>query len=216
MKPKRNKARSFESAANTYNYESIDIEAYNLPPTSGAEEMRGDDICAWKDEVAVKGEPSATEEFEERPTPRPSRYVRRRVPRADGDQHEVSDDRNSDASVTAHENGHDVKGKEHKFNEEEPAEGCAFLWCLDCGRLDRIKFGSRTLPQYLEGGEGERRCGIVLILCGICRRTPARVTVAKSQLESRIVSSFNQLRLGGQVFEGSEAVRAARAVMQRD
>jgi hypothetical protein len=42
------------------------------------------------------------------------------------------------------------------------------------------------------------------------------VKVAKSQLESRIVSSFNQLRLGGQVFEGSEALRAARAVMQRD
>jgi hypothetical protein len=42
------------------------------------------------------------------------------------------------------------------------------------------------------------------------------VTVAKSQLESRIVSSFNQLRLGGQVFEGLKAVRAARAVMQRD
>ena len=30
------------------------------------------------------------------------------------------------------------------------------------------------------------------------------------------MSSFNQLRLGAQVFEGSEAVRAARAVMQRD
>jgi hypothetical protein len=79
-----------------------------------------------------------------------------------------------------------------------------------------FKFESQTLPQYLEGGEGERKCGIVLILCGICRRTPARVTVAKIQLESRVVSSFNQLRLGEQVFEGSEAVRAARAVMQRD
>jgi hypothetical protein len=95
-------------------------------------------------------------------------------------------------------------------------EGYGFTWCLDCGSLERFKFRSQTLPQYFEGGEGERKCGIVLILCGICRRTSARVTVAKSQLESRIVSSFNQLRLGGQVFEGSKAVRAARAVMQRD
>jgi hypothetical protein len=130
MKFKRNKARSFESAANIYNYEFLDSTACNPPPPTGVEEMRDEDICAWKDEVAVKSEPeapSASEELEEHPTPRPSRYVKRRVPRADRDQHEVTDDRNSDRSVTAHGPGHSVKGKEHDSNEEEPAEGCAFL-----------------------------------------------------------------------------------------
>ena len=68
MKPKRNKARSFEGAADIYKYEFVDSEACDLPPSVGAEEMREDDICAWKDEVAVKGEPealSATKELEE-------------------------------------------------------------------------------------------------------------------------------------------------------
>jgi hypothetical protein len=218
MKHKRNKARSFESAANSYNYEVVESESCNPPPPIGVEDMREEDICAWKDEVVVKSEPeapSAGEELEERPTPRRSRYVRRRAPRANGDQDEAAENRKSDDSVTAHKPGYSVKGKEHNFNEEEPAEGCAFLWCLDCGRLERIKFGNRTLPTYLEGGVGEQKCGIVLILCGLCRRTPARVTVLKNQLESRMKSSSNQLALGAQVFEGSEAIRAARAIAQR-
>lgn len=205
MKPKRNKARSFESAANIYNYEFVDSEACNLPPPVEAEDMREDDICAWKDEVAVKGEPeapSATEELEEYPRPKPSRYVRRRVPRADRDQHEVADDRKSDGSVTIHEPGDSIKGKEHSFNEEEPAEGCAFLWCLDCGRVDRVRYGNRTLPKYVKGGESESEFGMVLILCGTCRQTVVRVTQAKTQLENSIASSFNSLRLRPRMFEG--------------
>lgn len=183
MKPKRNKARSFGSAANIYNYEFVDSEACNAPPPNGVEDMREEDICAWKDEVVVEGEPeapSASEELEERPTPRPSRYVRRRVPRVDEDQGEVADDRKSDGSVTAHGTGHSVKGKEHNFNEEELAEGCAFLWCLDCGRVDRVRYGNRTLPKYVKGEESESEFGMVLILCGTCRHTPVRITQAKA------------------------------------
>jgi hypothetical protein len=120
--------------------------------------------------------------------------------------------------ATAVTPGTEPENKEPVEAEAPPSaeEGYGFVWCLDYGRLDRIRYENRTLPEYFEGGEGEQKCGIVLVLCGPCRRTPARVTVAKSQLESRITSSFNQLRLGAQVFEGSEAVRAARAVLQRE
>lgn len=70
-------------------------------------------------------------------------------------------------------------------------EGYGFVWYLDYGRLDRIRYEERTLLEYFEGGVGEQKYGIVLILCGRYRLTPARITVAKSQLESRIMSSFN-------------------------
>jgi hypothetical protein len=40
------------------------------------------------------------------------------------------------------------------------------VWCLDCGRLDSIRYENRTLPEYFQGGVNERKCGIVLILCG--------------------------------------------------
>jgi hypothetical protein len=72
-------------------------------------------------------------------------------------------------SVAEHDPGHSVKGKEHNFNEEEPAEGCAFLWCLDCGTVDRVRYGNRTLPKYVKGEESESEFGMVLILCGTCR-----------------------------------------------
>ena len=219
MKPKRNKARSFEGAADIYKYEFVDSEACDLPPSVGAEDMREDDICAWKDEVAVKGEPeapSATEELEEYLRPKPSRYVRRRVLRADRDQHEVVDDRRSDGSTTIHEPGDSTKGKEHNLNEEKPAEGCAFLWCLDCGRVDRVRYGNRTLPKYIKGEESESEFGMVLILCGTCRQTVVRATQAKPQLENSIASSFNNLRLRPRMFEGSEAVRAVREAMGRE
>lgn len=219
MKPKRNKARSFQSAGNTYSYEFVDSEACNLPPPVEAEDMREGDIYAWKDEVAVKGEPeapSATEELEEYPRPKPSRYVRRRVPRADRNQHEVADDGKSDGSVTIHEPGASIKGKEHNPNEEEPVEGCAFLWCLDCGRVDGVRYGNRTLPKYVKGEESESESGMVLILCGTCRQTVVRVTQAKPQLENSIVSSFNNLRLRPRMFEGSEAVQAVREAVGRE
>jgi hypothetical protein len=75
-------------------------------------------------------------------------------------------------------------------------EGYGFVWCLDCRRLDRIRYENRTLPEYFEGGVGEQKYGIVLILCGLCRRTPARITVAKSQLESRILLNDPPIPLG--------------------
>lgn len=219
MKPKRNKARSFESASNIYNYEFVDSETCIPAPPIGAENMREEDICAWKDEVVVKSEPeapSATEELEEHPTPRPSRYVKRRVLRAERSQHEVADDRKSDESATAHDPERSVKGKEHNFDEEEPANGCAFLWCLDCGRVDRVRYGSRTLPKYVKGEESESEFGMVLILCGTCRHTPIRITQAKAQVESSMASSFNNLRLRPRMFEGSKAVQAVREAMGRE
>jgi hypothetical protein len=219
MKPKRNKARSFENAAKIYNYEFVDSETCNPPPPTGVEDMREEDIYAWKDEVAVKTEPEALstgEELEDHPTPRPSRYVRRRVPRADRVQLEAADDRKSDGSVTEHEAGCSVKGKEHNFNEEEPAEGCAFLWCLDCERVDRVRYGNRTLPKYVKGEENESEFGMVLVLCGTCRHTLVRITQGKAQLESSMASSFNNLRLRPRMFEGSKAVQAVREAMGRE
>jgi hypothetical protein len=219
MKPKRNKARSFESAANTYNYEFVDSEACDPPPPTGVEDIQEEDMYGWKDEVAVKSEPeapSASEELEDHSTSRPSRYVKRRVPRADRVQHEVADDRNSDGSVTEHDSKHSVQGKEQNFDEEEPAEGCAFLWCLDCGRVDRVRYGNRTLPKYVKGEENESEFGMVLILCGTCRHTLVRITQGKAQVESSMASSFNNLRLRPRMFEGSQAVQAVREAMGRE
>lgn len=92
------------------------------------------------------------------------------------------------------------------------------MWCLDCGRVDRAKYGSKTLPEYFKGKEShyEGECGMVLILCGNCRRALGRAGPAKADLERNMVSRFNGLRLRPRMFEGSEAVQAVKAAIGRE
>jgi hypothetical protein len=195
MKPNRFTLKRIAKAVQTaHELESLSSEVYDQLVQAGVEDMRQNETWGWKDTVAVAndtGEAPPVDDWTFPSTP---------------------------CEATAVTPGTEPENRQPVEAEAPPSaeEGYGFVWCLDCGRLDRIRYENRTLPEYFEGGVGEQKCGIVLILCGPCRRTPARVTVAKSQLESRITSSFNQLRLGAQVFEGSEAVQAARAVMQRD
>jgi hypothetical protein len=84
--------------------------------------------------------------------------------------------------ATAVTPGTEPENREPVEAEAPPSaeEGYGFVWCLDCGRLDRIRYEEQMLPEYFEGGVGEQKCEIVLILCRRCRLTPARITVAKS------------------------------------
>lgn len=195
MKPNRFTLKRIAKAVHTaHELESLSSEVYDQLVQAGVEDMRQNETWGWKDTVVVAndiGEAPPVDDWTLPSTP---------------------------CGATAVTPGTEPENKEAVEAEAPPSaeEGYGFVWCLDRGRLDRIRYENRTLPEYFEGGAGEQKWGIVMILCGLCRRTPARVTVAKSPLESRIRSSFHELRLGGQVFEGSEAVRAARAVMQRE
>jgi hypothetical protein len=206
MKPNRFTSKKIARAVQTaHNNDSISSEVYDQLVQAGVEDMRLEQTWGWTDTIVVDNEnapPADEAEFTW------SSGSGEGMPKTPGTE---AEDGNA-VKATAESRFKDGTGEAPPGAED----GYGFVWCLDCGRLDRIKFESRTLPKYFEGGEGEQKCGIVLILCGLCRRTAARVTVAKNQLESRMMSSFNQLGLGAQVFEGSEAVRAAREVMQRE
>jgi hypothetical protein len=195
MKPNRFTLKRIAKAVQTaHELESLSSEVYDQLVQAGVEDMRQNETWGWKDIVVVAndtGEAPPVDDWTFPSTP---------------------------CEATAVTPGTEPENREQVEAEAPPSaeEGHGFVWCLDCRRLDRIRYENRRLPEYFEGGVGEQKCGIVLILCGLCRGTPARITIAKSQLESRITSSFQQLQLGAQVFEGSEAVRAARAVMKRD
>jgi len=206
MKPTRFTLKKIARAVQAaHNNDSISSELYDQLVQAGVEDMRQEQTWGWTDTIVVdngKAHPADETDFT---WSSGSGKAMPETPRAEREDGKAM-------KPTAESNLEDGIGEAPLKTKD----GYGFMWCLDCGRLDRIKFESQTLPKYFEGGEGEQKCGIVLILCGLCRRTPARVTVAKSQLESRTASSFNQLGLGAQMFEGSEAVRAARAVIQRD
>ena len=195
MKPNRFTLKRIAKAVHSaHELESLSSEVYDQLVQAGVEDMRQNEIWGWKDTVVVANDTGEAPPVDDWTLP------------------------STPCEATAVTPGTEPENRQPVEAEAPPSaeEGYGFVWCLDCGRLDRIRYENRTLPEYFEGGVGEQKCGIVLILCGICRLTPARITVAKSQLESRITSSFQQLQLGAQVLEGSEAVRAARAVMQRD
>lgn len=195
MKPNRFTLKRIAKAVQAaHELESLSSEVYGQLVQAGVEDMRQNETWGWKDTVVVANDTGEAPPVDDWTLP------------------------STPCEATAVTPGTEPENRDTAEAEAPPGaeEGYGFVWCLDCGRLDRIKYENRTLPEYFEGGVGEQKCGIVLILCGPCRRTPARITVAKSQLESRMTSSFQQLQLGEQVFEGSEAVRAARAVMKRE
>jgi hypothetical protein len=210
MKPTRYTLERITKATQTaHDDSSLSGEAYDRLIQAGIEDMRRKKARGWRDTVVVVDDRVEAPPVDDTDWTYPSSPCEATTA-TPGTEPENRDPVEARAESSA-KNGNGEA-------EAPPSveEGYGFVWCLDCGRLDRIRYENRTLPEYFEGGVGEQKCGIVLILCGLCRRTPARITVAKSQLESRITSSFHQLRLGAQVFEASGAVRAARAVMQRD
>jgi hypothetical protein len=189
MKPNRFTLKRIAKAVQTaHELESLSSEVYDQLVQAGVEDMRQNETWGWKDTVVVANDTGEAPPVDDWTFP------------------------STPCEATAVTPGTEPENRD----AVEAAAPHGFVWCLDCARLDRIRYENRTLPEYFEGGVGEQKCGIVLILCGLCRRTPARITVAKSQLESRVTSSFQQLGLGAQIFEGSEAVRAARAVMKRE
>jgi len=115
---------------------------------------------------------------------------------------------------------HEITEKRGAVDEtgtgQEDPNGQGFIWCFGCGRVDVVKYGLKVLPSYFKGNGAEPEFGIVLVLCGTCRSTPAHSWQAKAALESGLSSSFKRLKLMPQAFEGSVAVQAARAVAQRE
>ncbi|KAK0332739.1 hypothetical protein LTR87_017692 [Friedmanniomyces endolithicus] len=77
-----------------------------------------------------------------------------------------------------------------KEEEEEDWKGQGFLWCFGCGRVDVVRYGNKALSDYFKGASMEVESGIVFILCGSCR----------------------DFETHAEMFEGSEVVRAVRAV----
>ncbi len=82
-----------------------------------------------------------------------------------------------------------------KEEEEEDWKGQGFLWCFGCGRVDVVRYGNKALSDYFKGASMEVESGIVFILCGSCRGTPARSWQAKVAIETSMGSSFQTLRL---------------------
>lgn len=198
-------------------------EVYDSLVDAGIEDMRYDAILGWKDAVLVSAEPAAPTAEEDTGATltllsRPSKTVTQ----AEKAQGSPTTNREADKSTSGSGGQASIAGIEvDSFDAEaeaQQAEGYGFVWCLDCGRVDRAKYGNKTLPEYFKGkeSEGEGECGIVLILCGNCRRTLGRVGPAKADLEHNMVSRFTGLRLRPRMLEGSEAVQAVKAAMKRE
>ncbi|KAK1049306.1 hypothetical protein LTR74_017343 [Friedmanniomyces endolithicus] len=106
----------------------------------------------------------------------------------------------------------EAAGVEDEERKEQEQKGRGFLWCFGCSRVDVVRYGSQILSDYFKGTSIEVESGIVLIFCGSCRGTPARLWQSKGAIEASIGSSFQNLKLMPQMFEGSEAMQAVRAV----
>ncbi|KAK1087075.1 hypothetical protein LTR48_002948 [Friedmanniomyces endolithicus] len=78
----------------------------------------------------------------------------------------------------------EAAGVEDEERKEQERKGRGFLWCFGCSRVDVVS----------------------------CRGTPARLWQSKGAIEASIGSSFQNLKLMPQMFEGSEAMQAVWAV----
>ena len=98
--------------------------------------------------------------------------------------------------------------------------GFGFTWCIRCGRVDVILYGSKTLPTELRGAESQLDNGIATIMCGHCRSKGAGNHQGRyngglygqpSVADFR--SSFEKLKLSPVIFGGSEVAQAARGIL---
>lgn len=217
--------RVARAAKNAHDNGLLGKEVYELLVGAGVEDMRYDVTMGWNDAVLVSAEPAAPKAEEDAgaaPTSpsRPSKAVLEAEPA----QGAATNGLKPDGLTTRNGTEGIAKGTEgDSFDAEAEAEadqtgGYGFVWCLDCGRVDRAKYGGKTLPEYFKGKESdcEGECGMVLILCGNCRRALRRAGPGKADLEHNMVSRFNGLRLRPRMFEGSEAVQAVKAAMGRE
>ncbi|TKA63132.1 hypothetical protein B0A55_12695 [Friedmanniomyces simplex] len=94
-----------------------------------------------------------------------------------------------------------------KEEEEEDWKGQGFLWCFGCGRVDVVRYGNKALSDYFKGASMEVESGIVFILCGSCRGTPARSWQAKRSALAASAPKGSQEALGFQA--AKHTLRAA-------
>lgn len=100
--------------------------------------------------------------------------------------------------------------------EVKTADGCVFLHCLACPRLDIVEYGQLRLPEFLKVFVEDDEFNVTLILCGTCRKKPKYRGQDKASLETLLTSYFAQVWLKPEAFEKGDGVQAARVLTGRE
>jgi hypothetical protein len=141
MKPTRYTLEKIPKAVQTpYDDRSLSSEVYDRLVQAGTEDMRQKQTCGRKDMVVVVDDGVEAPPVDDTDWTYPSSPCETTAEMSEAE----AEDRNV-VELMAESGLEDVIGE----TEGQPStdEGYGLGWSLDCGRLDRIKFGNRTLPQ---------------------------------------------------------------------
>lgn len=93
---------------------------------------------------------------------------------------------------------------------KEKEKGFTFMKCFGCERVDFGQYADQYLPEEVRG-DREMDNGIVVTLCGLCRRTKS----GNNEIGS-FCSAFRGLGMSPGILEGSTVQRIARVVLSEE
>ena len=141
--------------------------------------------------------------------------------------HEVWDVVSSPPSQTPEDGHEEVRSAEDVREEEDKngavkhvdAAGWVFTWCFRCKRVDVLKFGGKTLPEWLVKNlnfKGANDEPIVLAICCMgCNNKHRLASVSVADEEKRFRQAFETLRIDCNSM-GEKALRVAEARIGRE
>lgn len=217
-------------AQTAYEQGRLSLEAYNEIMGANLDDIREDRI--WDDAVVV-GEPVASPPVDDPGPPSlcPPSPVTVSIPESTDSSPSATIEAYLSESVQLEDFAPPPLDVDHKADsrstgtigqsgaatevEVNNPDGCAFLHCFVCPRVDLVEYGQHTLPEYLKEFVDDDEFNVVLILCGTCRKKARYAGLDKATLESRFASHFSELDLKMEMIEKGDGVQAARTLTGR-
>lgn len=103
--------------------------------------------------------------------------------------------------------GDTMSFQETRAAAKEKEKGFTFMKCFGCERVDFGQYADQYLPEEVRG-DFEMDNGIIVTLCGLCRRGKS----GKKEIGS-FCSAFRELGMSPGMLEGSTVQRVARTVL---
>ena len=150
-----------------------------------------------------------------------------KVPEAEPEPHEAWDVVPSPLSQPPEDGHEEVRSAEDVREEEEKngevkhvdAAGWVFTWCFRCKRVDVVKFGGKTLPEWFVTNlnyKGDKIEPVVLSICCMrCNNKHRQASVSIVDEEKRLRQAFETLRIDCNSI-GEKALRVAEARIGRE